>query len=178
MRRNRGLKKLDIDLDKIVEKAYEAERPPVLYHYTTWGGLEGILSTRKLWVTAHHCTNDPAELASTDSVALDVARELVQACSLASKVVPERFIDRFLRDQLRDKVVTYLACFSSARDKMSQWEKYADRARGVCLGIRLLQGQGEGAPDEREFGKAWLKVDYCRKSWERKHRELSILHYS
>ncbi len=33
-----------------------------LYHYTTWGGLKGILQTQSLWATNYKFLNDYSEL--------------------------------------------------------------------------------------------------------------------
>jgi hypothetical protein len=139
-----------------------AEAPNVLYHYTTWEGAAGIISSQRFWATAHDCTDDKAELLSADSIIVETARELRRnATHLAAEV-----LDSFLRDYTKEQVTRvmpiYLACFSILRDDSEQWRRYGDNGRGVCLGLRVLNEPKSQGPD---LGDALIKVDYSEASW-------------
>jgi len=137
---NGDLGRLDTDLDKIVHESFLAKQPRVLYHYTTWAGARGLLSTREFRFTAHDCTNDPAELRSADKTVLAAAAAVrATAVGLAGDL-----LDVFLANYHRTKVTkvvgpVYVACFTRARDSQGQWEMYADGGRGLCLGLRVLR---------------------------------------
>ncbi len=42
-----------------------------IFHYTTYKGLEGILKTRRLWLTDHKYLNDPSEIEHGKKILLD-----------------------------------------------------------------------------------------------------------
>jgi hypothetical protein len=112
--------------------------PDVLYHYTTWAGFRGIVSSQCFHARAHHCTNDPAELTSIDDILTGVVEGFAR--TVAAPLRPP--LIAFLRDLPGRKIAkaakVYLACFSVAKDKPSQWLSYADGGKGVCLGFRIL----------------------------------------
>lgn len=74
------------------------------------------------------------------------------------------FLDRYEREKADRKLNgrIFLACFSAARDKASQWLRYADEGRGICLGVRVLVG--EAPADGVELGTGLLEVDYVEAS--------------
>jgi len=152
----------DADLDRIVQESFRVEPPDVLYHYTTWAGAEGILSSRQFRFTAHDCTNDRAELISADHVVIEVANAL-RAKATGSKA---KLLDLLLTDYSRAKTElgpAYLACFSQARNSDRQWEMYAEGGRGLCLGVRVLKH--ESMPQNQNVGISLLRVDYSEESW-------------
>ena len=125
--------------DRAVEGSARAQAPPVLYHYTSWQGAEGILKTNTIWATSHDCTNDPAEIVAADETILKVARELRDGVKgPSSRDVLTKFIDNYPGLHVAKMVQIYLACFSVARDDRNQWCAYADHGRGVALGLRVL----------------------------------------
>ena len=146
--------------DEVAGKLSKVPAPPVLYHYTSWQGAEGILASRRFWATAHDSTNDEAELQSADSSIVDVARELQRrVAGLAARTL-ELFIAQYSQLRVSNLMRVCLACFSIARDTKEQWQKYGDEGRGVCLGIRVLNEPGpEGQPS------ALVEVDYLESSW-------------
>jgi hypothetical protein len=57
-RRRADLKALVAELDAATDRIDRGElRGTTLYHYTSWAGAEGILTSRQMWATAHDCTN-------------------------------------------------------------------------------------------------------------------------
>ena len=155
----------DRRLDQLVVEPFREDPPDVLYHYTTWTGAEGILTTRQFWATAHDCTNDPAELTSADSVILEVASELETTVEEPARGLIRLLLKNYSRSKVTEIAPVYLACFSEARDQGGQWEAYADKGRGVCLGVRILD---EEIPDPSVVGVSLLRVDYSESSWRQK----------
>ena len=155
--------KFEQDLDAIVNSFASDREPEVLYHYTTWDGAEGILKSRQVWVSAHDCTNDDAELHSADEIILSVARDLHSCFGSRAQAALTPFLDNYTTSHVTNLASHYLACFSEARDKESQWRCYADQGRGLCLGIRLLR---EEKPPSGNPLCRWLRVDYSQDSWK------------
>src|SRR2546428_4307826 len=129
-----------MSLDRILEghfrrSASSGEPPPsILYHYTTWTGAEGILSSQRFWATAHDCTNDPAELVSANDAILGAVADLRASCTGYIAKVMRGFEASYEDKHISKSGLIYLACFSAARDDANQWRRYGDQGRGVCLG--------------------------------------------
>lgn len=153
---------LDGMFDHIVEHPFATQVPPILYHYTSWSGAEGILKSQKFWATAHNCTNDEAELQSADTTIMEVAREVRRKFLGSAATVLETFMDNYHASRLSNLTTIYLACFSAARDDQGQWRKYSDEGRGVCLGLRML---AEPPPKNPHGTGGIIKVDYSEQSW-------------
>lgn len=150
-------------LDRLFDRVAEAPHsgaPPVLYHYTTFQGVQGIISSQRFWETAHDCTNDEAELVSADAVIIEVAEKLRSTATGAAGRVLRRFVKGYSALQVTKMLTVCLSCFSLARDDEMQWKKYGDDGRGVCLGIRVMNEAGPAEP-----ASALVKVDYAESSW-------------
>jgi hypothetical protein len=119
--KNRRVRKwLDpLALDRMFDKAEgstsDIEVPRVLYHYTSWEGAKGIISSQQFWATAHDCTNDEAELVSADSVIVEVANELRKNAFGAAAKVLDLFVAEYPQKQIATMITVCLACFSVAR---------------------------------------------------------------
>jgi len=162
---------LDRTLDSVVEAPFRIDTPKILYHYTGWSGVKGILESRQFRATAHDCTNDEAELISANSVILQVAKELRARTHGTPKIVLSRFVQTYAQQQIAKAGRVFLSCFSIARDDPEQWRKYGAAGQGLCLGIRVLN---EPPPLESDRGSAIIRVDYSEASWRtdlRKHFE-------
>ena len=146
--------------DQVVRDTHNVPAPGVLYHYTTWAGAQGILSSQRFWATAHDCTNDEAELVSADSIIIEVANELRKNATGAAAKVLDLFLNGYPSLQVTRLITVCLACFSVARDDKEQWERYGDDGRGICLGISLLD-----EPSPKNPPAALIKVDYSESSW-------------
>jgi len=156
--------KLQAKLDRLVDESFAEPAPSILFHYTTWAGFTGIVRTQTLWHTAHDCTNDPAELTSADARVLELTARLQTDASPLVKRVLKDFARSFEPTRISRKTTLYLACFSLARDKASQWRDYADDGQGVCLGIKVLK---EKVDDEHSpnLARASHRVLYEESRW-------------
>ena len=110
------------------------DKDNVLYHYTDYLAFHGILKDRELRVNNVRNMNDAAEMQLfMNGIFRAVERELEEerADEKLGKL-------RELANELNKKYfdyAAYAACFSTYRDDASQWERYANRGKGVCLGI-------------------------------------------
>ena len=153
---------LDRMFDKVVGFTSGIEVPRVLYHYTSWEGAKGIISSQQFWATAHDCTNDQAELVSADSIIVEVAKELRKNAVGATAKVLDSFVAEYPQKQIARMITVCLACFSVARDDESQWMRYGDNGKGICLGVRVI----DEAPPEGSNGRLII-VDYSEGSWRK-----------
>lgn len=147
---------LDRRLDRVVAESFRQAPPATLYHYTSWGGAEGILKNQLFWATAHDCTNDPAELKSADAIVLRVAQRMKDQMTGSCRGLLQLLINGLPTTNVASVARIYLACFSGARDKHSQWKAYGDGGAGLCLAIPTL---AEPYPSD-DFDRAIVRVRY------------------
>jgi len=154
-----AIAKYEAALDQVVNAGLPQRMPDVLFHYTTWQGFRGIASSQRMHARAHYCTNDPAELTSLDGILTEIATDLVRPVAPPLKRPLQSFKDL---PQLRigNVAKVYLACFSVAKDSASQWRRYADEGKGVCLGFKVLHD--EKPPSSKV---ATLPVVYDEEVW-------------
>lgn len=128
----------EAQVDQLAVQAFGRVPPNLLFHYTTWQGLAGIVASQTFWYTAHDCTNDSSELTSADQRVLELVTSFQETAAPPVARVLKGFVALFERTKISAQATLYLACFSRARDKPSQWRNYADEGRGVCLALRVL----------------------------------------
>lgn len=104
----------------------------LLYHYTDYIALDGIVNKKELRVNNVLNMNDATEMelfmtgifsAVEKRFSPEKDQFIIQQLHLMLNEVRKRYFD----------FSVYAACFSGYRDDASQWERYADRGKGVCL---------------------------------------------
>jgi Protein of unknown function (DUF2971) len=95
----------------------------VVYHYTSLEALHGIVKQGALWASDASHLNDRAEL----RYALENMRHLMSGSRHQSS--NQQPLDAIFRPGLARQ---YVACFSKARDQLSQWRAYG-RQIGVSI---------------------------------------------
>lgn len=124
-------------------KTYENE---ILYHYTDFQALDGILHDASLRVNNVLNMNDAAEMRYfMNRLCEAVAGRLEnEGDGRRAEAVRELF-----REELKKEFYysAYAACFSLYRDDAAQWERYGNRGRGVCIAFqgKYLQKMAKGA---------------------------------
>jgi hypothetical protein len=122
--------------------AQQGPRPSTLYHYTSLGGLTGILKSHQVWVTDVAYLNDALEMQLADAL----IRECVENA--------QRNRSPLVRELLRRSEVSgspesagqgyYVACFCKSRDLLSQWRAYANDGGGYAVGFSAHEMATEG----------------------------------
>ena len=123
------------------------EPPDLLFHYTSGGGLRGILESSSLWATNYRFLNDASEVAYGASLFEAIIQE-----KLAKEGDPVllEFLGRTLRtanafDGMFD---CYIACFCERDDLLNQWRTYAGSGGGFALGLKT-----------KEIGLRWGQLE-------------------
>ena len=116
---------------------------PVVWHYTTFAGLHGILETDSIFSTHIASLNDATEVKYASALFIEELQKHSMAFPLGSAA--SRMIYKFVASlrpkgyQSEDISVRpwYLACLSENRDDLSQWRAYGGGENGYALGMRL-----------------------------------------
>ncbi len=107
----------------------------LLYHYTDFISFDGILNGRELRVNNVLNMNDAQEMelfisgifrAVVNRFSQEKNEKIIRQLNSTMDTIKERFFD----------YSAYAACFSEFRDDAAQWERYANRGKGVCMGFQ------------------------------------------
>lgn len=102
------------------------ESPNTIYHYTDIGGLIGILNSGSIWATHVSKLNDSSEYIH----GVKLVREFTaKSKNRDSKKLIEKALEQFTTKD------TYIACYSTERDLLSQWRAYSTPSIGYSLGL-------------------------------------------
>jgi hypothetical protein len=113
--------------------------PSVVYHYCSMASFLSILKTNSLRLSNITKSNDPTEITNvipvlkevTKDVLTDYNKQMSTQYQFADNTI-SLLIDRFFEDLSKN---FYVICFSEKRDLLSQWDRYADNAKGVAIGF-------------------------------------------
>ena len=107
----------------------------ILYHYTDFIALDGIVNKKELRVNNVLNMNDATEM-ELFMTGIFNAVEKRFSPEKDGKIIHQLHI---MLEEIRKRYFdfsVYAACFSGYRDDASQWERYANRGKGVCLCLR------------------------------------------
>ena len=120
------------------------KRKTILYHYTDFQALDGILRCAQLRVNNVLRMNDSAEMRHfMDRLCAAVSHRLEEE----GRPDQAGRVRALFREELKKEYSAFAACFSFHRDDAAQWERYGNRGRGVCIAFRreYLQKMAKGA---------------------------------
>ncbi|MCI8996245.1 MAG: DUF2971 domain-containing protein [Lachnospiraceae bacterium] len=117
----------------------------ILYHYTDFQALDGILRCAQLRVNNVLNMNDAAEMRLFMTGLCDAVMKRLKKEGDQERGGKVRLL---FQEELKKEFFysAYAACFSLYRDDAAQWERYGNRGRGVCIAFRgdYLEKMAEG----------------------------------
>ena len=118
----------------------------LLYHYTDYTAFDGILNKQELRVNNVLNMNDATEMELFITGIFNAVEKRFDP-EENEKIIQQL---RVMREKVRARYFDfsiYAACFSGYRDDASQWERYANQGKGVCLCFRkpVLEKKTGGA---------------------------------
>lgn len=102
----------------------------IVYHYTDVAGLIGLITSGCVWATHVGKLNDASENRHGYEVVVNHVRANLPK---SSKPLIERALSTL------HSVDTYVACYSTQRDLLSQWRNYSGARVGYSLGFETRQ---------------------------------------
>ncbi|RYU59696.1 DUF2971 domain-containing protein [Methylolobus aquaticus] len=130
---------------------YQGERPEILYHYTSYAGLHGILKSHSIWATDCEYLNDPSEghvAISLIESYIDSIKGVSSHCQCLLKSIRDR-LEHYKPDAAPFSY--FIACFCTSGDLLSQWRAYGASASGYALGFSAEDFGGYGRMDVRRI---------------------------
>lgn len=104
----------------------------ILYHYTDFNALDGIVRGEELRLNNILNMNDRSEMRLfVNELSNSIIKKLIeQSCDEAS-IIATNFFKTELAEEFHYSA--YAACFSEYRDDAAQWARYAKGGQGVCI---------------------------------------------
>jgi Protein of unknown function (DUF2971) len=99
----------------------------LLWHYCGFDALLGIIEKKKLWASNIAYLNDTAEFKHALRLAMDIADTLPENRYGIKSAIPNY--------GMRAGCRTYVTCFSTKADDLSQWRAYAQPPPGFAIGF-------------------------------------------
>ncbi|TVQ14627.1 MAG: DUF2971 domain-containing protein [Balneolaceae bacterium] len=113
------------------------ESPPThVYHYTSPGGLIGILKSKHIWATNIRFLNDFKELEEASDVASKVLNKMYKQKEYSKE---KKLLNKMLKNIHIAASRHYVCSFSEDPDSLSQWRAYSPHTGGYALGIPSSQ---------------------------------------
>ncbi|MDD3039488.1 DUF2971 domain-containing protein [Bacteroides sp.] len=117
------------------------QQPSKLYHYTTLDGLLGIIQTKTLYASDAMFLNDSSELQYGKELIIESINHLISEKDFQTTYYfdfgdKEIELLNSVRNQLSKTTfkATYIVCFTTESDILSQWRGYANNS-GVRIGF-------------------------------------------
>ncbi|GAB3379879.1 DUF2971 domain-containing protein [Spongiibacter taiwanensis] len=120
-------------INSITESLYADQPEGTLYHYTSFGGVLGIVGSQVLWASDIRYMNDSAELRHT----ADLVKTEVTARIAAGHDHPQllnAFLD-WVAHRITNGHILFGASFRSHGNLLSQWRGYSAVGKGASLGF-------------------------------------------
>ena len=100
----------------------------ILYHYTDFNAMRGIISNGEIWLWNLRRMNDSQEMQYfikqlKTAVKNQISEDLHE--------LTEKLFDENLKDF--NSLCSYASCFSEYSDDASQWARYGKNGQGVCI---------------------------------------------
>src|SRR5258706_6324596 len=118
------------DRSSSMNRSTRSANPETIWHYTNWAGLNGILSSGKLWASHISYLNDTAELKHAAKLFQRLISERIKNALVANL----QFDAKETVDSLSELNVCVVS-FSGKSDDLSQWRGYASPPPGFALGF-------------------------------------------
>ena len=122
----------------------DREGRSILYHYTDFQAVDGILRQAQLRVNNVLRMNDSAEMRHFMNRLCTAVTERLEGEGERERAGQ---VQNLFREELEKEYSAFAACFSFHRDDAAQWERYGNRGRGICIAFRreYLEKMAKGA---------------------------------
>ena len=114
----------------------------LLYHYTDFNAMRGIISNGEIWLWNLRRMNDSQEMQYFIKTLKDAVKNQL-------KDDLHSLTDQIFNDNLKDfnSLSSYASCFSEYSDDAAQWARYGKGGMGVCIAFNkeLLEKIGEAS---------------------------------
>ena len=139
----------------------DANPAGTLFHYTTWGGLNGILNTQQLWLTHFSQLTDTSEVHHGLKCVGDFIFNIMAPKDNMYLFWKSIFED--IQDLITNEYDFFVGSFSMKRNYLSAWRQYANDGSGFSIGFKKEFFLGVSSASESNappFGRCRVYYDF------------------
>lgn len=120
-----------------IKEHKEGSIPLILYHYTSYAGMIGMISSGKVWLTDIGYLNDTEEMTH----GIEFINNHIENIKESSSDIENELIRRstITTSQSCASEGYYIMCFCSNNDLLSQWRAYGSGGGGYSFGFNSLE---------------------------------------
>lgn len=125
----------DTKINESIESFYSSKKIEELYHYTSAGGIKGIIEHNCIWATHYNYLNDPNEIKYGLNLIKQVIEEdhsFIEEVKNASSMIAELLEDEETRRDTFQKDI-YITSFCEKENLLGQWREYGRKGKGYCV---------------------------------------------
>ncbi|MFM2486282.1 DUF2971 domain-containing protein [Celerinatantimonas yamalensis] len=120
-------------LRPLVQQLFSHTPQSNLYHYTSFAGLLGIVSSKVLWASDVRYMNDAAELHHTLDLLTEVIHDRIARGDNKAPLLAH--FAQWINERLNQGHMLFAASFRANGNLLSQWRGYSSIGKGVSLGF-------------------------------------------
>lgn len=159
------------EIDRFCEPLYKKYLEPykiindeaIIYHYTSFEGLKGILSSKRLWLTDFRHLNDPSEI----NYSLSIIEQQINRKTSPDKNILKNYLLPGIKLAIEKSIMATISfCESNKADYLPAWRWYGNDGIGFTIGIRtkLIQQFRDNNNDSSLWFFNDYKINYARHS--------------
>lgn len=99
-----------------------------VFHYAPMSGAEGIIRSNEIWLTHFSFTNDEDEIEHGLNLALGEIRNFLERYPALLSIIEDRL-------QRAHQPNIYVACFTSKKNSIAQFDRYACNGTGAMIAV-------------------------------------------
>lgn len=120
-----------------------ADTDGIMYHYCSPQTFLTILRNKTIRFSDINMLNDAEEAKWGYRVFIEAANRILKREDLPNEIptVPEEFVDKIdeIWSGFQIRLLSFVSCFSTDGDSLSQWRAYADDGRGFAIGFKAKE---------------------------------------
>ena len=103
---------------------------PVIYHYTSLDGFQGIIESEDMWLTESAFLNDSSEIVH----GMQLSQEIFENLEIDCEPI-KGYLSNLIHTPVDKLPRINIGCFSNARNNLSQWRGYGGNV-GISIGFK------------------------------------------
>ncbi|MEQ1687106.1 MAG: DUF2971 domain-containing protein, partial [Sphingopyxis sp.] len=123
----------------LFDRLHPLGQDDIIYHYCSASTLIKILENKTIRFTDMNLLNDAEEGFWGYKVFIEAANRLLRRVGIPDTIpeIPEVFIEQLdeIWSRMNFGILSFVSCFSTDGDSLSQWRAYADDGRGFAIGF-------------------------------------------
>lgn len=104
---------------------------PVIYHYTSLDGFQGIIESGDMWLTESAFLNDASEIIH----GMQLSQEVLESLEIDCEPIKDYLVN-VIHTPVEKMPRINIGCFSNARNNLSQWRGYGGNV-GISIGFKV-----------------------------------------